>query len=332
MSKIILLKNKELWLLKELMFKLEREGKKAQLKEIKNEMKALKTLARIISQYPSIVEAKNIGRNSFKIDTLVENLCRKNEYNIVFNIPTKAVLGKSYLIAKLNFFYRLLYIIDETKELTPSRDTVVSITSDIIFSLMAEEVFLEIISDPHQDLDIRINAGCFITKIWEYRLTYGIKEFAPILDNIWKARETISPVYGTLLGTAEMFQLSHKIDPKVRDFFSNHNFTDDEDYSLEEFLFGLRYEDTLILRAKMKEMDKTVVSRDEIKQILKKDKLSTGCSRSGGPREFYSFFVQRKINAIHRAKTHAKGPHKTIEEHIMCYLLQKMTPKECNRL
>jgi len=332
MSKIILLKNTELWLLKELLFKLKRDGRTAQLEEVKMEVKALKSLARIISRYPSIVEAKNIGKPSFHIGNLVDNLCRKNEYNILFNMPTKAILGKSYLIAKLNFFYRLLHLTNEVKELSPSKQHVTAIISDIIFSLMAEELFLEIISDPHQILHVRINAGIYITKIWEYRLTYGIKEFSPLLANIWKARETISPVYGTLLGTAEMFQLSNKIDPKVREFFSAHSFSEDEDYSLQEFLFGIRYENILILKKKMKEMDKTVVTRDEIKLILKKDKLASGCSKNGGPREFYSFFVDRKINAIHRAKTHVKGPKKTIEEHIMSYLLQRMTPEECNRI
>lgn len=332
MNKIILLKNTELWLLKELLFKLERFNRKTEIREIKNEMKALKTLARTISLYPSIIEVKDIGKKTFNIDTLVENLCRKNEYNIVFNMPTKAILGKSYLIAKLNFFYRLLYLINEIEELAPAETAVTSVISDIIFSLMAEEVFLEIISDPHQTLDIRTNAGCYIIRIWEYRLTYGIKEFAPILENIWKARETISPVYGTLMGTAEMFQLSNKIDPQVRDFFNNHEFSDDDNYSLEEFLFGLRYENIIILRKKMKEMNKTVVTRSEIEQILNKNNLLTCRSKIGGPREFYSFFVQRKINAIHRAKTHSEGPKKTIEEHIMCYLLQKMAPAECNSL
>lgn len=96
----------------------------------------------------------------------------------------------------------------------------------------------------------------------------------------------------------------------------------EEQFAFDEFLFGLSYEDLLALREKMDGLGKTSVSEQEIKDLLQKDRIYSGHPGSS-PREFYSFFVQRKNNAAYRKRLDLRGPKKTLEEHVMFYLLKQ---------
>ncbi len=288
---------------------------------VRNET-ALGELAATISSYPSILKQQSLGGISRSVDTLVNSLTLKDRADMIFNIPTKAILGKSFFIAKINFFYMLIYLTREVKSLAKKRDHLLMITEKIIFGIMAEEVYMSIVSDKEISTHIRNSAAYLLANIWEYRIYQGVREFFPILSNIWRTREKMVPAYGTMVGITEFFRLLDKCDPAWLDFLQRDELVQDEIDSLREFLLGLSYEEMMIIDGYMDEHGKISFNGFEIEKIIGKKPVYPDYL-ADDPRDFYRYFVQRKTNAFDRSRSGAAGPKKTIEEYLMCYLLSR---------
>src|SRR5688500_5418562 len=52
------------------------------------------------------------SRPSFSSESLVDLLCRVPDYDFDLHIPTKAILGQAFLVAKINFFKALGYALE----------------------------------------------------------------------------------------------------------------------------------------------------------------------------------------------------------------------------
>ncbi len=320
MKEIILFSEEEIDIIEKVLNILKEGKKNTEFKRIKNNRTSLQQLAASISLYPSILEVQHLGSAKRSVETLVFSLCREEQLDLRFHMPTKALLGNAFSIAKINFFFLLLYIVLENEQLKDSYTILKKIISNIVFTLMAEEVFLSIIDDRYVLKDIKIKAGYLLANIWEYRLDHGVKEFAPILSNIWRARGVLIPTFGTMLGFSELFRISEFIEPGFFDFLQRDELSDEEIESIDEFIFGLTYEETLKIREEMENSGKYVISRQDVDNILGKNRIYPDYDISD-PRELYRSFSDRKVNAKYRAKSNLKGPKKTVEEYLMCYLL-----------
>ncbi|MDY6932877.1 MAG: hypothetical protein SVZ03_01480 [Spirochaetota bacterium] len=320
MVKIILFNELESSIIDKLLWHLKKNNKTDDISFVNNNRTALEEIARSISLYPSIMKEQQLGKGIRTIETLVESLCEKDELSIMLHIPTKAVLGNGYLIAKINFFSMLIYLTNEIQGLEDIAAQIKSIISNNVFTIMSEEVFLSIIEDNDIPKHIRMNAGYLLAKIWEYRLDHGVKEFAPILLNIWKAREKLMPAFGTMNGFSELLLISEQTESVWLDFFRRDSLSEKEISSLEEFIFGLSYEEMIQIRMQMERMGKSSITKQDVEEIIGKNRIYPEY-KICDPREFYRSFEHRKINAKFRAKARTDGPHKTIEEYIMCYLL-----------
>ena len=322
MKRIVPFREEEGKIIENLLSALREKDRSKEIITVENNMVALKELARSISLYPSILKEQSLGSATRSVETLVDSMCSTDEFDFRLRIPTKALLGNGYLIAKINFFYMLIYLCGQVSASDEIKDSIMSFISNNIFTLMAEDVFLSIIEDCGIAPDVRMKAGYFIADIWERRLDHGVKEFVPILSEIWKARETLVPAFGTMLGFSELFKISGQIEPAFLDFFQRDELTDEEITSIEEFIFGLTYEETVKLRAEMERRDKYVLCREEVEEILGHNRIYAQ-ERMKDHREIYHSFKHRKTNAKYRARAKLAGPHKTIEEYIMCYLLAR---------
>lgn len=322
MKRIIAFREEEGKIIDNLLSALGESGRSKEITSVQNNMDALRELARSISLYPSILKEQRLGSATRSVETLVDSMCSTDEFDFRLHIPTKALLGNGYLIAKINFFYMLLYLCEQVSASDGIKDSIRSFISKNVFTLMAEEVFLSIIEDCGIPQDVRMKAGYFIAEIWERRLDHGVKEFVPILSEIWKARETLVPAFGTMLGFSELFKISGQIEPAFLDFFQRDELTDEEISSIEEFIFGLTYEETAKLRAEMERRNKYVLDREEVEEIIGHDRIYAQ-DQIKDHREMYHSFKHRKTNAKYRARAKLSGPHKTIEEYIMCYLLAR---------
>jgi hypothetical protein len=295
-------------------------NKEHALHKINKKINALVELARAISQYPSIFKSSDINGNMRTAGTLVESLCNRDEIDEIMHIPTKAVLGKGYLIAKINFFTMLKDLAKPIGDLKNEEKLISQDITEIVFTLMCEDVFMGIIEDKVMDIKIRNRTAFLLANIWEYRLNHGVTEFAPILSSIWEARKKLRPVFGTMLGTSELMTLSFSIDQTWMDFLNNEELPQDAFLALEEFLFTLTYEELSELRHKMKDLGLKSVTKNELYTITGKRPRYPEFDQSD-PREMYRFFRNRKQNAISRNRAGVDGPKKTIEEYIMGYIL-----------
>ncbi len=329
MKKIILFHKEEKRLLDQFLDILKREKRNSDRDSIEHSRNALKDLAEAISMYPPIMGKQQLGNISRSVETLIDMLCMKEDPDLILHIPTKALVGKGFLIAKINFFYMFLYLakgIGDSREIQDVLHELKMIISNNIFTLMSEEVFLSIIEDRKNSMHIRTNAGYLLANIWEYRLDHGIREFAPILSNIWKAREQLKPAFGTLMGFTELFKLSQGLDPLWLEFIDQALSTEEETSSLEEFLFGLSFEEISRLRGFMELTERNCLSPEDIFQVIGESSAYPRYDPDDS-REFYRSFRHRLINTKVRKRARLMGPKKTIEEYIICYLLSRPSEK-----
>ena len=110
MSKIIVFSDYELEIIDNLKVTLNQKDSTRELSAIFTQELALKDLARAISLYPSILREQHLSNRARSFETLIENLCVKEIHDLVFHIPTKAILGQGFSIAKINFFFQICII------------------------------------------------------------------------------------------------------------------------------------------------------------------------------------------------------------------------------
>ncbi|HDP79357.1 MAG TPA: hypothetical protein ENN21_00785 [Spirochaetes bacterium] len=294
-------------------------GKNEVVETISNNRTALRELAGSISLYPSILEKHQLGSYSRSVESLIESLCQGIVPDMILHIPTKAILGRGFSIAKINFLMMLRYVVQDHSELGPWERRLLSRISQNVFTLTAEEVYQTLIEDITVPRHVRYNAAYLLAHTWEYRLGYGVPEFAPILLALWRARSKLIPHFGTMLGFSELFTISDQIEPSWFDFLERDDLSDDEILALEEFIFGITHEEIVALRKTMQEQNKSSLSREEIERYIGAEVYPD--YDTGDPRELYRSFRGRKTHARYRARAHVEGPKKTMEEYLMGFLL-----------
>jgi hypothetical protein len=263
------------------------------------------------------------ARGSFSSESLVDVLCRVPDYDFDLHIPTKAVLGQAFLIAKINFFKALGYALEAVGA---PHDDVDAELGQSIYSKLAEELFISIVSDPGGLPAVKRAAASSLFRIWEERLSVEIDDFAPFLESVWRARDRLRPVLGTMRGTHEMLRLlQDSRDGRVLEYFTE-DVPAEQLEAFEEFLFGLSHEEIERLRAHLIEQSLAVVSADDACGILGRNKASW--APASGPHAFYSSYKQRRVRAAYRLLTHTPGPKKTAEEYMMAAFLLRERPEE----
>jgi len=287
---------------------------------IKRSVDSLVRLGQAISQYPSILGRHRLGEAVRTVDTLIEMLCRRNDYDAMLYIPTKAVLGKTFLIAKINLFYMLKYLAETTAALSGKIADIMAKIVLNIFTLMSEEVFYSIMGDGEIERGLRRRAGEQLANIWEYRLNWTIMDYAPKLGALWEARKKLYPVFGTLMGTSELIGICQSLDPAWMSFLRDEIHSQDTMAALEEFIFGLTHEELLAIRDKMSSEDIFAVDKGQIETLLGRNHFYSNFDEID-PREMYRFYRQRKLNASYRQRALLPGPKKTVEEIFLGYLL-----------
>ena len=90
----------------------------------------------------------------------------------------------------------------------------------------------------------------------------------------------------------------------------------------KEFLFNLTYEELGRVRESMLENKISSISKKNIESLLHIDNFYS-TFQEADPREMLRFFKQRKKNAVYRSRARIPGPTKTIEEHILHFMLKK---------
>ena len=286
----------------------------------------LRRLAEIFSHFPSILDQRSLGSAVHSMDTLIEVMYRDGcEHTIL--LPTKVIVGRSFVVAKFNFFGFLINLCGRYETLEIYREELQRTWELVIFSLLIEDVY-QVIIQPGGDYDPRIRrqAAVDLIHMWEYRFDQHVNDYAPTIVDLWRARKRIVPVFGTMLGTMELVGLSSLLPERWYEFIARYGEDEEVMHALEEFIFGLTYEDIVHVRERMAELDISAVDRNGLQTMLGVDNTIQEIN-STDPREMYRFFQRRTRRMTERRLSNAPGPRKTLEEVFLAYLIEEtLTP------
>ncbi len=281
----------------------------------------LERAASLVRDTPSVAAPwRARGGRNFSGESLVELLCRVPDYDLDLNIPTKAILGQTYLIAKINFFKAVRYALES---LDAPSDVTTGLSNDLaraIYSKLAEELFVSIVTDATTPDDVKKHAAQHLAGIWDRRLDVAVDSLARLLESVWQARSKLHPIVGTMLGMSEVFQLLREAcNLQFLDYFGGDNVPHEQLLAFEEFLFGLSSEEISSLRQHMQDDQKDVVTRDSVRDLL--DRTSAPGPTTDDAQALYTSYKARRVKAHYRTLTGVEGPKRTAEEYMMVALL-----------
>jgi hypothetical protein len=295
---------------------------------INERMKDLDHLASSVARFPSLLERHDLAGGMRTPQSLIDSLIdHQDEGDTSLQLPSKAILGKGFLVAKIHTFSSLS---KQSKRINaPERLTqdLQNETIAMMFSLLAEDVYLNLIRDTSQPVDFRRQWALSLLLLWEYRNDQTIANVAPVLQSVWTARRKLAPAFGTMMGTSELLLISIQMDEQWIQFIKQKLGDSGVSQAMEEFLFGISYEQILQLRSILKTKGISAIGRDEVSKFLGEHvKTDAGLDY----RDFYSMYTVRRDNARARERMKLPGPHKTLEDYFIQFITELNKEKQNN--
>ena len=298
---------------------IEHEDSRALAELVVRRMENLEKLGEVLATYPSPLHEQRLGQLHRGLDSLVESLCSATPANFEFFLPTRAVVGRGIDMAECNFYRLLGHLCSEIiqgEEGERLREQATRRLRLRLYSKLSEEVLLDIACDPTLQRAARERAVRSLAQLWDRRLTYRVREFFPLLESTWEARQRINVTGGTLYGTQEVFELFREgVAPEFVEYFGRDDHSEDEVQAFREFLFGIPYEELVKLEGDL--IRKGNVGVDFMAPAM--------TTRSEGVLLFYEFFRSRYVQSLARKLGKQPGPKRTAEGYAMVYFLEQMT-------
>jgi hypothetical protein len=251
-------------------------------------------------------------------ESLAKKLCDHGLGHVV-DLPTKAVLGHGLTISKLHLFGLLMKLLNAIGELGIYREGIEREYNDLLFTLMAEDLYTSLISNQEMKSTWVKEAALELIKMWDLRTSGYLETFALATRDLWQARHTIVPVLGTLMGTVEIMRISALLPTVWANFLSDMATNEEVIYALEEFLFDLNYEELVTLRAKMVADNLKVVNRRTAHIMLNKQDLEP--VEQTVALALYKSYMRRQHTAKIRGYRKKAGPKRSLEEYFVIFLL-----------
>ncbi len=254
-------------------------------------------------------------------EALADLLCRVPGYDLELHLPTRAVIGQAYLVAKINLFKAVGYALANGDPAL--RERAEAEVAESVASKMVEELLVAVVTDRAGERAIKGRAAELLFRVWDERLTAEVDDIAPLLASAWEARNRVRPVLGAMLGAQEVFRLFRETrDERFLDYYTAETVPEEEMEAFEEFLFGLTHEDIAALRRHLSEARVSCVTPEDARRVL-------GPGRDGwadevtGPGALYTSYRRRWTTAASRVLTGAPGPKKTAEEYVLAAWLRR---------
>ncbi|MDR0525764.1 MAG: hypothetical protein LBG90_07835 [Spirochaetaceae bacterium] len=291
---------------------------------VKERFTSLQRLGDIISEFPSVNTAEVLRGESRDSESLMKTLSHFASVSYIFHIPTRVSAVRMFLVAKYNAFSMLHKLVKDIASFhTPVRDVLFS----IICTLMSETVYFSCLEDPSFSRDLRMGLANDLINFWETgsdpRGNYHIRA----LETLWLIRDKTPPSFGTMEGASELIRISMDMDKTWQNFVTAQLDYNETRYALEEFLFGLTYEEIEMIRAWLSRLNISAVGEEDIHYYLEHSGYGLIENADMDPRVIYNFFIDRRDKANSRKWIAAPGPKKTLEELYLKYLItQDYTP------
>ncbi len=294
-----------------------------------NRIADLENIATSVARFPSLLERHELAGGTRTRTILIESLIKhKDDGDRILRLPSKAMLGKSLLVAKT---HTLSDFSNFAKHLGPEYDTLSKAfdTETILsmFSLLVEDVYLNLISDDQQPMEFRREWALSLLLLWEHWNDQAIANVAPVLQSVWSARRKLAPAFGTMMGTSELLLISMQMDDEWISFIKEKMGDQGVTQAMEEFLFGISTEQIQTLRTILREKGIPAIGRDEVSKFLGEHvKADAGLDY----RDFYSMYTVRRDNARARARMKVDGPKKTLEDYFIQFVTAENKEKQNN--
>jgi hypothetical protein len=275
----------------------------------------LRGLGEAVSVYPSVRETQYLQGVARNEEQLIEALCSFSSASHMLHIPTKVVAARSYLVAKYHAFSLLAMLSGEREDFQTSIRRVIF---SLISTLMVEEVYLSCLEEPFFSRSIKTEIANDLVNLWDTGSDLRAIRHLPALEGLWTAREAAPPIFGTMDGNSELLRISIEMGDDWGDFLMEESTSDETQQALEEFLFGLSYEEIHQVRSRLARFGISAVDYNDIRSYLG-SKPAYAFAKLGELRAVYDFFVERREAARFRMKISVPGPYHTLEELYLRY-------------
>jgi len=277
----------------------------------------LRNLGTAVFDYPSIRDTKFVRDILINEHQLAESLLFFSAASHQLRTPAKVAALRSFLVAKFHAFSLLSNLTIKNEKLhIASRD----ISLSVVFTLMAEDVYFSCLDDPSFSSVTKSRLANDLINLWDSGTDKRSIHHLKALSSLWKARDSAPPCFGTMDGNMELLRISIDMDTDTEweEFLKEEATTNETRWALEEFLFGLTYEEISQVRSRLSKYGVTAVSNDELRSYLD-SKPAYSIVDGHDPRAIYDFFVERRDSCILRKKVKAPGPLHTLEEIYLKY-------------
>ena len=199
----------------------------------------------------------------------------------------------------------------------------------MMFLLLAEDVYLNLIRDTALDLQFRRQLAISLLLLWEHRADQNISDISPVLQSVWMARTRLAPAFGTMMGTSELIMISFQMDDQWNLFIKTKLNDPGVNQAMEEFLFGISYEQITQLKNILREKGISAIGRNEVSSFLG---IEVKTDVNEDYRDFFQQYSLRRDNARARKRMNLPGPHKTLEDYFISFIMEKNREKQVKDL
>ena len=214
------------------------------------------------------------------------------------------------MVAKYHAFSLLSYLTSGREDFHGAVRTVIF---SVISTLMTEAVYFSCLEDQDFSQSTKAILADDLIAIWDSGVDLrGIRHLSA-LSSLWVAREAAPPSFGTMDGNTEVLRITMDLEEDWRGFLVNEADNNATRWALEEFLFGLSWEEIQQVRSRLACSGINAVNYDEIRSYLD-SKPAYSVVNGADLRAFYDFFIERRDACTLRKRLSAPGPQNTLEE------------------
>jgi hypothetical protein len=275
----------------------------------------LRELGNVVFNYPSVRDSQTLKGDFRDENRLLAALCSFSSASRLLHIPTKVVAVRSYLVSKFHTFALLARICRENAEFyIKIREVILSVVS----TLMAEEVYFSCLEDSSFPSGKKPALAQDLVRLWDSGTDARAILHLPALKALWTARDAVPPVFGTMNGSSELFRITMDMGEDWYDFLVEETENAETHWALEEFLFGLSFEEIAQVRERLTCFGINAVGWDEVHSFLGSRPSFTPMDEND-LRSIYDFFIDRRDAALFRMRVSVPGPRHTLEEIYLKY-------------
>jgi hypothetical protein len=188
--------------------------------------------------------------------------------------------------------------------------------------MMTEEVYFSCLEDPGFTPETKSRIADDLITLWDSGADPRSVRHMPALEALWTARDSAPPSFGTMDGSSELLRITIDLEEDWKEFLVDQSSVNETRWALEEFLFGLSFEEINKVRSRLSKFGVSAVSRDEVRSYLS-SRPAYAVVTGSDFRAIYDFYVDRRDAALFRKKTAVPGPYRTLEEIYIKYRIAR---------